>query len=53
MTQVALVAEKQGHHPWWSNVWNKVEIRLSTHEADNTVTEKDSLLAAAIDKIVG
>ena len=53
MTQVALVAEKQGHHPWWSNVWNKVEIRLSTHEAGNTVTEKDSLLAAAIDKIVG
>lgn len=52
MTRVALLAEKQDHHPWWSNVWNKVEIRLTTHDAGNKVTEKDRLLAAAIDKIV-
>ena len=52
MTRVALLAEKQDHHPWWSNVWNEVEIRLTTHDAGNKVTEKDRLLAAAIDKIV-
>ena len=51
MTRVAFVAEKMNHHPDWSNVWNKVEIKLSTHDAGNTVTEKDRKLAAAIDKI--
>ena len=52
MTRVAILAEKQNHHPWWSNVWNKVEIRLQTHDADNTVTEKDRKLAQAIDKLL-
>ncbi len=51
MTRVAFVAEKMNHHPDWSNVWNKVTIKLSTHDAGNTVTEKDRKLAAAIDKI--
>ena len=51
MTEVAFVAEKMNHHPDWSNVWNKVRIRLNTHDAGNTVTEKDRELAAAIDKI--
>lgn len=51
MTRVAFVAEKMNHHPDWSNVWNKVEIHLNTHDAGNTVTEKDRKLAAAIDKI--
>ena len=51
MTKVALIAEAQNHHPWWSNVYNKVEIRLSTHDAGNTVTQKDRELAAAIDKL--
>lgn len=53
MTRVAMVAEKMNHHPWWSNVYNQVTIRLSTHDAGNTVTQKDHELAAAIDKVVG
>lgn len=52
MTRVALIAEKMDHHPTWSNVWNKVTISLNTHDAGNTVTEKDRKLAAAIDKLV-
>ncbi len=51
MTEVAFQAEKQNHHPNWSNVWNRVEIALSTHDAGNVVTEKDHKLAAAIDAI--
>lgn len=52
MTRVALIAEKMDHHPEWSNVYNKVIINLSTHDAGNTITEKDKALAAAIDNIV-
>lgn len=51
MTEVAMVAEKMDHHPEWSNVWNKVQIKLRTHSAGNVVTEKDHALAAAIDAI--
>ncbi len=51
MTQVALIAEKMDHHPNWYNVYNRVEIRLSTHDAGNTVTERDYRLANAIDRI--
>ena len=51
MTRVALVAEKMDHHPNWTNVYNKVTIHLNTHDAGNTVTEKDRKLAAAIDKL--
>lgn len=51
MTSVALLAEAQNHHPWWANVWSKVEIRLSTHDAGDIVTEKDLLLAESIDKV--
>ncbi|NTW24671.1 MAG: pterin-4-alpha-carbinolamine dehydratase [Lentimicrobium sp.] len=53
MTRVALLAESENHHPDWSNVYNKVIIKLSTHDAANTITEKDRKLAAAIDKITG
>jgi 4a-hydroxytetrahydrobiopterin dehydratase len=52
MTRVAIEAEKANHHPSWSNVWNKVEIWLSTHDAGNVITEKDTKLAAAIDALV-
>lgn len=52
MTRVALLAEKQDHHPNWSNVWNKVEISLNTHSAGNVVTEKDRELAKAIDALL-
>lgn len=51
MTRVAFLAEKHGHHPEWKNVYNKVEIRLSTHDAGNRITEKDRELAKAIDAI--
>lgn len=49
MTRVALAAEKMDHHPDWSNVYNTVEIRLSTHSAGDIVTDKDRKLAKAID----
>jgi 4a-hydroxytetrahydrobiopterin dehydratase len=52
MTRVALAAEKMDHHPWWSNVYNQVTIKLSTHDAGNTVTDKDRTLAEAIDKLI-
>jgi 4a-hydroxytetrahydrobiopterin dehydratase len=52
MTRVALLAEKQNHHPRWQNVWNKVDIYLNTHDAGNTVTDKDRKLADAIDKLI-
>lgn len=51
MTQVAMEAEKMNHHPAWTNVYNKVSIKLSTHDAGGIVTPKDRLLAKAIDKI--
>lgn len=51
MNRVADVAEELNHHPWWSNVYNKVEIELTTHDAGNTVTDKDKQLARRIDQI--
>ncbi len=51
MTEVAFAAEKQNHHPNWSNVWNKVNIKLSTHDAGNVVTDKDYTLAETISEI--
>jgi 4a-hydroxytetrahydrobiopterin dehydratase len=49
MTKVALAAEKMDHHPLWTNVYNRVEIWLSTHSAGDIVTEKDRKLAEKID----
>lgn len=51
MTEVAFEAEKQNHHPNWSNVYNTVDIQLNTHDAGGIVTEKDHALAEAIDVI--
>jgi 4a-hydroxytetrahydrobiopterin dehydratase len=48
MTQVALLAEKINHHPDWRNCWNKVEIRLTTHDKGNTISQKDRDLAEGI-----
>lgn len=50
MTSVAIIAEKQNHHPDWFNVYNKVRIHLSTHDAGG-ITEKDFRLATSINKI--
>ncbi len=51
MSSVALLAEKANHHPEWSNVYNRVSIELTTHDAGG-LTERDFKLAAAIDKLV-
>jgi 4a-hydroxytetrahydrobiopterin dehydratase len=51
MTRVAFLAEKHQHHPNWSNVYHRVEIALTTHDAGNIVTEKDYKLAKEIDLI--
>lgn len=51
MTRVAFLAEAHNHHPNWSNVYNKVIIELTTHDAGNKITEKDRKLAEAIDQI--
>jgi len=52
MTRVALEAEKADHHPEWSNVWNRVDILLSTHSAGG-LTDKDVALARRIEAITG
>jgi len=52
MTRVAMEAEKANHHPLWTNVWNTVEIWLSTHDAGDVVTIKDEELAIKIDKLL-
>ncbi len=51
MTRVALLAEKAGHHPEWFNVWNRVDVTLSTHDAGG-LSAKDVALARAIDAMV-
>ena len=52
MNRVALLAERAQHHPNWSNVWNKVTIELTTHDAGDTVTDKDVELANAINALL-
>jgi 4a-hydroxytetrahydrobiopterin dehydratase len=51
MSRVALLAEKADHHPEWSNVWNRVDILLTTHDAGG-LSHRDIDLAAAIDALV-
>lgn len=51
MTKVASVVDAMDHHPDWSNVYNKVVIRLCTHDAGNVITEKDQELAKKIDEV--
>lgn len=52
LTQVAIVAETHNHHPEIYNVYNKVTLKLSTHDAGDIVTDKDRELAEAIDEII-
>jgi 4a-hydroxytetrahydrobiopterin dehydratase len=51
MTRVAMMAERMDHHPEWSNVWNKVDVVLSTHDAGG-LSQRDVDLARFIDQIV-
>lgn len=51
MSKVALVAEKMNHHPDWTNVYNKVDIALQSHDDGDKVTDKDYKLAKAIDQL--
>jgi 4a-hydroxytetrahydrobiopterin dehydratase len=51
MTRVALLAEKADHHPEWSNVWNRVDIALTTHDAGG-LSHKDVAMAEAIEVLV-
>ena len=51
MTRVALLAEKANHHPEWSNVWNRVDILLTTHDAGGLST-RDIAMAQAIDALI-
>ena len=50
LTRVAMHAEKVDHHPEFTNVWNRVDFRLTTHDTDG-VTERDLKLAEAIDRL--
>lgn len=50
MTRVALYAEKADHHPEWSNVWNRVHVTLTTHDAGG-LSERDVKMARAIDRM--
>jgi 4a-hydroxytetrahydrobiopterin dehydratase len=52
MARVAMLAEQHGHHPDWSNTYNRVSISLTTHDAGNTVTGTDRQVAAAIDDLL-
>ena len=52
MTRAALIAEAMNHHPEWFNVWNRVDVTLSTHDAGG-LTENDLRLAEAMDRIAG
>ena len=51
MTRVALLAEKMDHHPEWANVWNTVDITLTTHDAGG-LSQRDAAMARAIDYMI-
>lgn len=51
MTRIAFEAEMLGHHPEWKNVYNRLEVRLTTHDAGNKVSQKDVDLAILMDQL--
>lgn len=52
ITKVAGLAEEMDHHPTWTNTYNKVMIKLCTHDQGDIITEKDRLMAEEIDKLI-
>lgn len=52
MTRVAFIAEDLDHHPEWTNVYNRVTITLTSHDAGNVVTDRDRAMAERIDALV-
>lgn len=52
MTRAALIIEQHNHHPEWFNVYNKLTVKLTTHDAGNTITDKDRNLAKAMDALL-
>jgi len=52
MVRVAIEAERMDHHPLWTNVYNKVELWLNTHDAGDVVTDKDAKLAEKINSLL-
>ncbi len=51
MVKASYACEKLNHHPEWTNVYNRLHVKLNTHDAGNTVTEKDHRLAALLDEV--
>jgi 4a-hydroxytetrahydrobiopterin dehydratase len=51
MNKAAIIIEDLNHHPTWTNTYNSVQVVLTTHDAGNTVTEKDRQLAVALDAL--
>ncbi|MDL5048482.1 4a-hydroxytetrahydrobiopterin dehydratase [Oscillatoria amoena NRMC-F 0135] len=51
MIKASFAIEKLNHHPEWTNVYNKVHVVLTTHDAGNTITDKDRELAIVLDGI--
>jgi len=52
MVRVAIEAERMNHHPQWTNVYNKVDISLSTHDAGDIITDRDVKLAEKINNLL-
>jgi len=52
IVRVGIEAERLNHHPHLTNVWNRVTLRLNTHDAGNTITARDVALAQAVEKLV-
>jgi 4a-hydroxytetrahydrobiopterin dehydratase len=51
MVEAAFIIERHNHHPEWSNIYNKVLVNLCTHDAGNTVTDKDRKLAIELENL--